>query len=60
MSVIAIRADQIAVAQARGKGVSPLRVAGILPAIRGRDALDTKEQGHDALATSRAITDMHP
>ena len=30
------------------------RVAGILPAIRGRDALDTKEQGQDALATSVA------
>ena len=40
-----------AIAQARGEGVSPLRVAGILPAIRGRDALDTKEQGQDALAT---------
>ncbi len=46
----------------RGEGVPPLRVAGIpstssgqaLPAIRGRDALDTKEQGRDALATSRA------
>jgi cobalt-zinc-cadmium efflux system outer membrane protein len=36
------------------KGVSPLRVAGILPAIRGRDALDTKEQGQDALATTEA------
>jgi hypothetical protein len=30
-----------------------LRVAGILPAVRGRDALDTKEQGQDALATGR-------
>ncbi len=29
-----------------------MRVAGILPAIRGRDALDTKEQGQDALATN--------
>jgi len=34
-------------------GGKPLasRVAGILPAIRGQDALDTKEQGRDALAT---------
>ncbi len=30
----------------------PLRVAGILPAIRGQDALATKEQGQDALATT--------
>ena len=36
----------------RGEGVPPLRGAGILPAIRGRDALATKEQGQDALATS--------
>ncbi len=49
----------------RGEGVPPLRDAGILPAIRGRDALATKEQGqgvpnakyrvgepHDALATA--------
>ncbi len=49
----------------RGEGVPPLRVAGILPAIRGqgvpnasfrvgepRDALDTKEQGQDALAAA--------
>jgi len=35
----------------RGEGVSPLRVAGILPANRGQDALATKEQGQDALAT---------
>jgi predicted dehydrogenase len=28
----------------RVEGVSPLRVAGILPALRGRDARDTKEQ----------------
>jgi hypothetical protein len=47
----------------------PLRVAGILPAIRGRDALDTKEQGQgvpnakyrigepqDALATKAAFS----
>ena len=34
-----------------GEGVPPLCLAGILPAIRGRDALDTKEQGQDALAT---------
>jgi UDP-N-acetylmuramoyl-tripeptide--D-alanyl-D-alanine ligase len=38
-------------AMIRGEGVSPLRPAGILPAIRGRDVLDTKEQGQDALAT---------
>jgi transcription-repair coupling factor (superfamily II helicase) len=38
--------------QNRGEGVPPLRVAGILPAVRGRDALDTKEQGQDALATT--------
>jgi len=48
----------------RGEGVPPLRVAGILPAIRGPgspnaihsrlgtyDALVTKEQGQDGLAT---------
>jgi hypothetical protein len=29
-----------------------LRVAGILPAIRGQDALATREQGQDALATT--------
>ncbi len=34
-----------------GEGVSPLRVAGILPAIRGQDARATGEQGQDALAT---------
>ena len=59
MTVFAIRGGSDAVTQARGEGVSPLRVAGIpstgsgqaLPAIRGRDALDTKEQGQDALAT---------
>jgi len=34
-----------------GAGVPPLGVAGILPAVRGRDALDTKAQGQDALAT---------
>ncbi len=33
------------VAQWRGEGILPLRVAGILPAIRGRDALDTKNMG---------------
>jgi UDP-N-acetylmuramoyl-tripeptide--D-alanyl-D-alanine ligase len=32
-------------AMIRGEGGSPLRVAGIWPAIRGRDALDTKQQG---------------
>jgi len=44
-----------------------LRVAGILPAIRGRDALDTEEQGQDALATwsptgidGPAWVDYHP
>jgi len=35
----------------RGEGVPPLRDAGILPALRGRDAIGTKEQGQDALAT---------
>jgi arylsulfatase A len=34
-----------------GEGVPPVRVAGVLPAVRGRDALATKEQGQDALAT---------
>ncbi len=34
-----------------GEGVPPLRDADILPAIRGRDAIGTKEQGQDALAT---------
>ncbi len=29
----------------RGKGVSPLRGAGILPAMRGRDALATEDKG---------------
>jgi hypothetical protein len=38
-------------AHLRGEGVPPLRVAGILPAIRGQDARDTKEQGQDGLAT---------
>jgi outer membrane protein assembly factor BamB len=37
----------------RGEGVPPLRVAGILPANRGQDALATKEQGQDALATGK-------
>ena len=43
----------------RGEGILPLRVAGILPAIRGRPRtegplrvpLDTNGQGRDALAT---------
>jgi len=35
------------VASPRGEGVPPLRVAGILPAVRERDALDTKEHGQD-------------
>jgi len=35
-----------------GEGGPPLRPAGILPAIRGRDALFGKEQGQDALATT--------
>ncbi len=47
----------------RGEGVPPLRDAGIpstgsgqaLPADRGQDALDTKEQGQDALATVPAV-----
>ncbi len=38
-----------------GEAVPALRVAGILPANRGRDALDTKEQGRDALATAPAV-----
>jgi hypothetical protein len=29
----------------RGEGVSPLRVAGILPAMRGQDARATKDKG---------------
>ncbi|HNS20044.1 MAG TPA: radical SAM protein [Sedimentisphaerales bacterium] len=39
----------------KGLGVASLSDSGgegILPAIRGRDALDTKERGQDALATS--------
>jgi hypothetical protein len=40
----------------RGEGVPPLRVAGIVPAIRGQDALDTKEHGQDALATKSAFS----
>ncbi len=32
----------------RGEGVPPLRVAGILPAIRGRDAFDTKSKARMA------------
>jgi hypothetical protein len=55
-----------AVAQSRGEGILPLRVAGILPAIRRRPRtegplrvrLDTKEQGRDALAT-RPRNDGH-
>ncbi len=43
------------VAQPRGEGVPPLRVAGILPVIRGRDALATKEQGQDALAATAVL-----
>ncbi|OHB62725.1 MAG: hypothetical protein A2Y77_14380 [Planctomycetes bacterium RBG_13_62_9] len=44
----------------RGEGVPPLRVAGILSAIRGQDALDTKEQGQDGLATySRRQVPQH-
>ncbi len=45
------RAKQSQFPAVPGGPPSPLRVAGILPAIRGRDALDTKEQGQDALAT---------
>ena len=41
-----------------GEGVPPLRVAGVSPAIRGQDALDTKEQGQDALATSHGATEI--
>jgi glutamate synthase (NADPH/NADH) small chain len=43
------------VADWRDEGVPPSRVVGILPAIRGQDALDTKEQGRDALATVPAV-----
>jgi len=42
----------------RGEGVPPLRVAGILPAIRGQDALDTEEQGQDGLATQDHRQDL--
>ncbi len=38
------------------EGVPPLRLAGIPPAIRGRDTLDTEEQGQDALATCKGGT----
>jgi hypothetical protein len=55
MTVLAIRAGQM---PSHVEGVLPLRVAGILPAIRGRDALDTKEQGQDALGT-RPRNDGH-
>ena len=44
----------------RGEGVPPLRVAGILPAIRGPEALVTEEQGQDALATERHSQDLRP
>jgi glutamate synthase (NADPH/NADH) small chain len=40
----------------RGEAVSALRVAGILPAIRGQNALDTKEQGRNALSPSHLST----
>ena len=56
----------------RGEGVSPLRVAGILPALRGQgspnavlsrlgthDTLDTKEQGRDSLATKQGWQHSH-
>ena len=39
----------------RGEAVPALRDAGVPPAIRGQDALDTKEQGQDALATTPAV-----
>ncbi len=45
--------------KSRGEGVPPLRGAGILPAIRGRDALATKEQGQDALATAAKALFAH-
>jgi hypothetical protein len=34
-----------------GEGILPLRVAGILPAIRGNNALESKDRGQDGLAT---------
>ena len=54
-----VKAEALGDGVFRGEGVSPLRVAGILPAIRGQelapaqagDVLDTKEQGQDGLAT---------
>jgi ATP-dependent DNA helicase RecQ len=42
----------------RGEGVPPLRAAGVSPANRGQDALDTEEQGQDALATAPAATEI--
>ncbi|MCX5645639.1 MAG: FAD-dependent oxidoreductase [Phycisphaerae bacterium] len=44
------------VADWRDERVPPSRVAGILPASRGQDALDTKEQGRNALSPSHLPT----
>jgi hypothetical protein len=44
---------------ARGEGVPPLRVVGILPAMRGQDVLATEEQGQDALATAGVLHTTH-
>jgi glutamate synthase (NADPH/NADH) small chain len=40
---------------ARGEGVPPARAAGILPAVRGQDTLDTKEHGRDDLGATPAV-----
>ena len=42
----------------RDEGILPSRGAGIPPAIRGQDALDTEEEGRDALAASRDATEI--
>ncbi len=43
----------------RGEGILPLRVAGVPPAVRGQDALDTEEQGQDGLATQGRSRPRH-
>jgi hypothetical protein len=40
----------------RGEGILPLRVAGVSPAVRERDARATEEQGPDGLATDKSGT----
>jgi glutamate synthase (NADPH/NADH) small chain len=42
-------------AGSRGEGVPPARAAGILPADRGQDALDTKPQGRDDFDATPAV-----